>query len=221
MYHEINFIEVRHQFTQEELNLFGPIIARLNQEWQDKELEKKTVMSDFKHQIDAIKEEFNNNCDKLNSGYEMREIRARLIKNYKTFEREYYSLDNFELVKTEPFKSHDYQRDINDNEEEKPFGAATDPTPEPEGTAETNPTQYAQLVRELNFWRKQYEQIPEQYEIDRQIEVGLEIQAKITALQTTLTAMEPESATDQPTNESEPDQTPPVSHDPLTSNDTN
>lgn len=192
MKYEIEFVNIQYQFTQDELNQFGPVIARLNQELQEKELEKKTAMSHFKHQLDALKQEFNENCDKLNTGQESREVRARMIKNYATCQREYYSVETFDLVKVAPFKSSDYQRDIDDNGEDRPFGKATDPTPEPEGTAETNPVVYAHLIRELNYWREQWSRIPESFDPDEQIERGLEIQGKITALEITLKAMEPE-----------------------------
>ncbi|CCH54504.1 hypothetical protein BN8_03680 [Fibrisoma limi BUZ 3] len=204
---EIKFIEVRHQFTQDELNELGPIIARLNQEFQEKELEKKSAMSAFKHQLDTIKEAFNEACNKLNSGYEMREIRARMIKNYKTYQREYYSLDTFELVKTEPFKSYDYQRDIDDQEEDidEEFGSVTDPTPEPQGTAETNPNQYTHLIRELNHWREKLVMLPQSEDPDDlQIDRGLRITAKIAELEAALKAMEP----DHPQDPEKPDQSP-------------
>ncbi|UHG93294.1 hypothetical protein [Spirosoma oryzicola] len=192
MKHEIQQVEIRYQFTQDELNLMGPVIARLSQDWQEKEDEKKAVMSDFKHQIDAIKQQFNEMCNRLNNRFEMREVRARMIKNYKTYEREYYSLDTFDLVKTEPFRPSDYQRDIDDTEE-MPFGQATDPTPEAAGTAETNPAQYAHLIRELNFWRDKMKALADVDDQDHAIDQGVEISAKIKELESVLSAMEPES----------------------------
>lgn len=193
MKYEIQEVEIRYKFTQEELNQIGPLIARLSQDWQEKEDEKKAVMSQFKHEIDKIKQEFNENCNRLNNGFEMRFVRARMIKNYKTYEREYYSMDTFDLVKTEPFRSHDYQRDVSDMEEvDTEFGKATDPTPEPQGTAETNPNQYAFLIRELNFWRQRLTELAGMEDEDQEIDRGINIINKITELENTLKAMEPE-----------------------------
>lgn len=210
---EVQFLEVRYHFTQDELNQFGPIIARLNQALQEKKEEKSAVMKSYNSAIADIQNEFNENCNKLNTGYEMREIRVRMLKNYTTCQREYYSLETFELVKTVPFINSDYQRDIADQEDVLEFDV-NKATPAPEGTAETNPNVYANLIRELNFWRETLKQVPDIEDTDIQIDSGRKITQKIAELEATLKAMEPESPVEEPTDESasqpSPDDTTPL-----------
>ncbi len=190
-------IEIRYVFTEEERNALGPLIARLSQDIQEKEDEKKAVAQGYTAEIKAIAKKFNENVNRLNNGFEMRTIPVRAYKNYKTSEWEYYSVETYDLVKTEPFGPYDYQMDVDDEVPTQPqFTGLTDEVPAAEGTEQTNPTLFTILLRELNYWREQLKEVETLEDQDSQIDVGLQIQDKISRIENALRAMEVK--TDEP-----------------------
>lgn len=194
-------IEIRYVFTEEERNALGPKIARLSQDKQEKEDEKKEAVQGFNAEIKAIEKTFNENVNRLNNGWEMRIVPARSYKNYATSEWEYYSVENYDLLKTEPFGPYDFQMDVDDEVPTQPqFTGLTDEVPAAEGTEQTNPTLFTILLRELNYWRDQLKEVESLDDQDSQIDVGLQIQDKISRIENALRAMEvkpddPESET--------------------------
>lgn len=111
---EIHNIEIRYEFSEDEINAIVRATAKLNQDLQHKEAEKKVEVAHFNHIISQIKEAINTNFDKVNNGYEERQIQARLHKNFNTYQREWYALDSDSLVKSEDFLPRDYQRNLDD-----------------------------------------------------------------------------------------------------------
>ncbi|MBN8826467.1 MULTISPECIES: hypothetical protein [unclassified Spirosoma] len=127
---EITKTEIRYNYSEDEITQLGRDVARLMNDIKTKEEEKKTVVADFNHQIADIKKNFNKNVDRVNNGFEMREVEARLHKNYLTNEKEYYDPVTGDLLKTEPFEPKDLQRHISEfTDDVKAFESKAKPTP--------------------------------------------------------------------------------------------
>lgn len=123
MPNELHWIEIKHEFDEDEITQLGRDIATLSQEQRQKEAEKKHAVSVFTAEINSIKKDVDKRIDGINNGYEYRDIQATMSKNYSTQKREYFD-ENGNLVKEENFKPGDNQRNFEEYATERESNGA-------------------------------------------------------------------------------------------------
>lgn len=111
---EIQTIEIEYYLTEEEKVEKGREAAKKNNERKNVEAEKKAVMADYTAKVKVLSNELELMFETLNSGFEVREVEARLVKNYLTNEKEYYDPVTGDLVKKVPFEPKDLQRHLDE-----------------------------------------------------------------------------------------------------------
>ena len=101
-----------YKFSREELE---EIAVQFAEKWKEKlnvEDEKKSVMSQYKANLDLIEAEISSLTTKHRDRKEIRQIEAQLKLNTDTKKREYYHPDTGGLLKTESFRDEDYQKKL-------------------------------------------------------------------------------------------------------------
>lgn len=105
----IETIDAPHKFTDPERLELANTLAQATQKLTGLEEDKKRITSDFKAQIDGEQARANSVATKLNNGYELRQTECRLLFFPKKGVKQYYRLDNGELVKEATMSSGDFQ----------------------------------------------------------------------------------------------------------------
>ena len=100
----------KYQFDEEEKREMAAEMAQKVTELASVEDSKKAIMSDFKSQIDGLQAKINGAATKLNNGYEMRNIKCKIIADYDDKEFVYFREDNGEIAKREKMTADDLQR---------------------------------------------------------------------------------------------------------------
>ena len=104
-------IPVKHQLTTDEKLKLGEDISVKFAELRDVEGDRKSVVAQYKSEIDAINAGITRLTQLLMSGFEMIQMRCILELDAKTETRRYISKETGEVVKEEPFWPDDYQTD--------------------------------------------------------------------------------------------------------------
>lgn len=100
------------EFTREELEEFAESMSIKMGEMARKEEAKKEVASQFKADIDAIKNECNALAQKIRNKYEYKPVKCLVVRNYKTRMVTYTRTDTGEEHKTRPMTSDEIQMEL-------------------------------------------------------------------------------------------------------------
>lgn len=103
----------KYEFDEEEKKEISKRLANENQSKQRLEEEKKAVVSNFKAKIDSAISQVNLLSSHIASGYEHRYFKCYKFLNFLKNVREYYYIENGELIKEEPFSREDHQLKLN------------------------------------------------------------------------------------------------------------
>lgn len=101
---------VKFVFTEEEKRDIASEMARKVSELNQAEDEKKAVMSDLKSRIDSLSAQVNAAANKLNSGYEYRNVECEIDRDYSR--RVILFWFDEKVVKEKPMTSDDLQMKI-------------------------------------------------------------------------------------------------------------
>ena len=99
----------KYNFNKEELVEIAANLATKCQDKQSIEDEKKSVVSNYKAQLDGVDAEINKLSTNYRLGFEFRFMECILSFDDKKKIRTYRRCDNNEIVKTEPMTTEDFQ----------------------------------------------------------------------------------------------------------------
>lgn len=102
----------KYQFNQDEKKELSEEMAQKVVELAQLEDDRKAVASDFKGRIDGVKAQINSAATKLNNGYEMRQIKCEVTRDYTLKKIFIVRTDNDETVREKDMNSDDLQRKI-------------------------------------------------------------------------------------------------------------
>ena len=100
---------LRYPFTEEEKKELAQEMARSQIEAEDYEAQKKAVTADFDGQIKKAKLSASTCARKIRDGYEMRQVRCEVIKDFKKKTITIIRTDTGEEVKTRPMSVQESQ----------------------------------------------------------------------------------------------------------------
>lgn len=100
---------LKYSFSEGEKADLAASMAQSVCELQEKEDQKKAVMSDLKGQIDAVQAKINTLASKLNSGFEMRDMKCDAVPDYDKRVWEIFRPDTGELVRVKDMTEKDLQ----------------------------------------------------------------------------------------------------------------
>ena len=106
---------VKYVFSENEKKEIASEMAQKVSEQNQAEDDKKAIMSDLKSRIDRIQAEVNSAATKLNNGYEMRNIKCEVIRDYKRKVIQFMRTDNGEIAREKPMTADDLQMRMEDN----------------------------------------------------------------------------------------------------------
>ena|ERR1700761_7011726 len=112
-------INVRHDFTEQEILHTSAILAKTVKDKEGVEAEKKSVNAEFKNNIDKLQAEIKLYSGYINNGYMYTDKSAELWLDYEASERIYYDKHSGAELKREPFHPSDYQKKIDFDEQQK------------------------------------------------------------------------------------------------------
>lgn len=118
---DLEIIDVweKYEFNEEEKKEISKRLANENQNKQRLEDEKKAVVSNFKAKIDSAISQVNLLSSHIASGYEHRYFKCYKVLNFSRTIREYYNIENGELIKEEAFSREDHQLKLNFRKKKK------------------------------------------------------------------------------------------------------
>ena len=105
-------VYAKYKFTEEELKEKASELSDTIQEKENLDDELASVQSQIKSKIKAAEAKIKLLGTHYRDGYEYRNIRCQLWLNYVKKMREWMSLEDGSLVKTEKFQPEDYQKQI-------------------------------------------------------------------------------------------------------------
>ena len=103
---------LKYVFDDDEKKEIAAEMAQNVGELNQAEDDKKAIMSDLKSKIDGLGAMINSAATKLTNGYEMRNIKCKVVPNYTKRVWEYTRADNGELAKEKPMASDDLQMEF-------------------------------------------------------------------------------------------------------------
>ena len=109
---EISKEYCKYKFNEEEKRELASELAQGVAELQQKEDDKKAIMSDLKSQIDSLNAKTNGLAGKMNNGYEMRHIECEVIRDFAKHEIRYLRIDTGECVRTKKMSQEDLEGDL-------------------------------------------------------------------------------------------------------------
>ena len=109
---EYSYESVKHVFDEEERRDIAVEMARKVSELNQAEDDKKAVMSDLKSKIDGLQAQVNGAASKLNSGFEYRQLKCEIDRDYSQRKILYWYEEK--VVKEKPMTVDDLQMKIGD-----------------------------------------------------------------------------------------------------------
>ncbi len=103
---------VKYEFDETEKKEMSVEMARKMSELQLKQDTKKAVMSDFTGQINGLDADLKDIASKLNTGYEYRNVKCEVRKDFETNKVHYMRTDTGEIVRTRKMRAEDSQTTI-------------------------------------------------------------------------------------------------------------
>jgi hypothetical protein len=99
----------KFEFTAEELQELGRECAQITQDVNDLKGQAKSVASDYKAKVDQKESARNVVANKINNGFEMREIECVVEFDPEVSRKRYHDANTHELLKTADMTSADFQ----------------------------------------------------------------------------------------------------------------
>lgn len=106
-------VNVRHDFTPEEMAEQSQLLAKAVQDKSHVEAEKKIVVKGFQDRIALHDKEIKDFSNKVTNGFAYIDLPAEMYLDYAQEKRLYYDKRDGKLLKEENFKESDYQTKIN------------------------------------------------------------------------------------------------------------
>lgn len=130
---ETRTIEVKVDYTEDEINVLAKKVADLNGKKVGLEIEKAAEMKHYKGLIDEKEEEINSLCKDIRYGYQFVPTLCTLEFNYEKNQKEYISVDTGKVIQAEAIASEMdslFQKPLDEGEYPE---SETPPQPSPEG----------------------------------------------------------------------------------------
>lgn len=105
---------IKYEFNEAEKAEIAKEMAKKVEELSRLEDEKKAMTSDFKSKIDLASAECKAAANKLNTGYEYRNIQCLVERDYRAGKIHFRRPDTMELVRTENMSADEMQMKIED-----------------------------------------------------------------------------------------------------------
>lgn len=112
-------VSAKYEFTRSEREQQAQLLAQSVKDQAIKESEKKSVMAQYKDEIEKIEKEIKIYSNHVNDGYTFKEFPCELHLDFDRKKRLYFDKQNHEIIKEEDFHNSDYQRLIDFQAEEK------------------------------------------------------------------------------------------------------
>ena len=119
-------IRAKYRFTEQEKVEIAQRLAHKNLEQREVDEERKSMMSNFKDKIDAIKAEISQLSNNLSTGTDYREFTCTVKMDFKKKVKRFRDVYSHKIVDVRPLDPGDYQMRLNLK-------------PKPRPTAESNP----------------------------------------------------------------------------------
>jgi hypothetical protein len=103
---------VKYQFTKDEIDEIAAELAQRTSELETAEDEKKAIMSDLKGRIDSLTATVRQAATKINNGYEMRNVKCEIVKDFKSGQIKHVRTDTGDIVRTKKMTDNDRQMEI-------------------------------------------------------------------------------------------------------------
>lgn len=103
-----------YKFNDLEINDLAKELATLLIEIQAVERERKDVMDEFKHKLDAKEKKANDLVEKIDTGQEERDYECKVEKDYADNKLTYVNVDDGEVVKIEKMGEEDFQMETDE-----------------------------------------------------------------------------------------------------------
>ena len=101
---------IKFTFTENEKREIASEMARKVAELNSAEDERKAVASSLKSRIDSLQAQVNDAANKLNNGYEYRNVKCEVDRDFK--EKTIYFIFDGETVKEKPMSADDLQPNL-------------------------------------------------------------------------------------------------------------
>lgn len=101
-------IHVRHDFTTEEKIAIGGRLAQNRGSVNRLEEELKSIAAGFKAKIKALETELDQDTDRINGGFEMRDEEVYVLHNRKQKVKGFYSKETGKFIRKEPMTDADF-----------------------------------------------------------------------------------------------------------------
>lgn len=98
--------------TDSELKEKGQLLAALEEERNQKEVEAKRVAKEFKDDLDELKGDIRRAALTINDGFELRPVEVFSRKNLDLKVREWVRKDTGEIFRTDPLTAEDLQGEL-------------------------------------------------------------------------------------------------------------
>ena len=105
---------IKHTFGESEKKEIAIAMAQTVGDLQCAEDEKKALVSEFKSRIDKLQAEINLAAGQLRSGYEMRNVKCEVERDYKRRVVRYWrtDIDDSVMAKERTMTAEELQRDL-------------------------------------------------------------------------------------------------------------
>jgi hypothetical protein len=111
---EFNFQYCKYTFSVTEKAEMSSEMAQKVARLERTEDELKTVKAQFKSETEQLARDISTTAEKLNSGYEMRNIKCEVIRDYREGIVEYVRTDTGEIAKSRKMRDDERQMQIDD-----------------------------------------------------------------------------------------------------------
>lgn len=113
-------VNIKHEFSPEELKKEGEVLAQLVSDKQLIENEKKVAMTVFKNRIETCAGEINLHSSNINYGFTYHDVAAEMYRDWNACQRVYFDKQTGNFIKSENFHPSDFQKKLDfEAEEEK------------------------------------------------------------------------------------------------------
>jgi len=112
-------VNIKHEFTPEELKKEGEVLAQLVSDQQTIENEKKVAMTVFKNRIETCAGEIKLHSSNINYGFTYHDVAAEMYRDWNNCQRVYFDKQTGNFIKSENFHPSDFQKKLDFEAEEE------------------------------------------------------------------------------------------------------
>ena len=110
---------LRHDFSKDEIDEMNKRLARQTQALRHKEGEKKAITAQFSSEIESIDAELGSLADKLNSGFEHRQMKCVVNFDWDKGKKHAIHPETGEIVQTQDISDEERQGKLSVDDEAK------------------------------------------------------------------------------------------------------